>query len=87
MLNKARKPAISCIVLSGYGKFQYAQDSLKLGAKDYLLKPIERDDLFAALENVKQSLQTRKQESFLQVQKTAVSAVDQAIAYSSSKVI
>lgn len=37
---KLRIPAI--IILSAYGEFSYAQTALRLGVKDYLLKPIDR---------------------------------------------
>jgi two-component system response regulator YesN len=33
------------IVLSGYSEFQYVQQALQLGAVDYLLKPIDIDEL------------------------------------------
>jgi len=33
------------IVLSGYSEFRYAQEALKLGAADYLLKPIDIGEL------------------------------------------
>jgi len=51
---KNRFPHTACIVLSGHDEFAYARESLKAGARDYLLKPIERQELHAALEQVKQ---------------------------------
>jgi two-component system response regulator RegA len=38
------------IVLTGYGAIATAVDSLKLGASDYLTKPIDADQLMAAFE-------------------------------------
>ena len=36
---------VRVIVLSGYSEFRYAQEALKLGAADYLLKPIDIGEL------------------------------------------
>jgi two-component system response regulator YesN len=40
---------IKVIFLSGYGDFQYAQEALRLGAVDYLLKPTEVEEIENAL--------------------------------------
>ena len=40
------------IVISGYRYFEYAQTALKFGVKDYLLKPIEEDELNKILKKV-----------------------------------
>jgi len=37
------------IFLSGYDDFSYAQNALKIGVSDYLLKPISRDELYDTL--------------------------------------
>ena len=42
-------PDIHFIILSAYADFGYAQRALKLGACDYLTKPIKTDILIAAL--------------------------------------
>ncbi|OCT13407.1 hypothetical protein A8709_17500 [Paenibacillus pectinilyticus] len=46
---KERYPHMSCVVMSGYNDFQYARESLRLGAKDYLMKPFEREELYTLL--------------------------------------
>jgi two-component system response regulator YesN len=46
-------PHIQSIVLSGYDDFGYVQHSLRMGAKDYLTKPIDREELEAALMRLK----------------------------------
>ena len=51
----ANKPKF--IVLSGYSDFQYAAGSMKYGAKAYLLKPVQRDELIEALCKVEEELQ------------------------------
>lgn len=37
------------VILSGYEEFKYAQEALKFGAKDYLLKPARAADILACL--------------------------------------
>jgi two-component system response regulator YesN len=44
---------IKVIFLSGYGDFKYAQEALRLGAVDYLLKPTEVEEIEAALMKAK----------------------------------
>ncbi|OAS16411.1 response regulator [Paenibacillus oryzisoli] len=46
---KERYPHIACVVMSGYNDFQYARESLRLGAKDYLMKPFQREELYVLL--------------------------------------
>lgn len=40
---------IEIIVLSGYAEFEYARTAMRWGVKDYLLKPVEQEDLNRAL--------------------------------------
>ncbi|MFT3984436.1 MAG: response regulator [Lachnospiraceae bacterium] len=51
-LEQARRdfPKSKYIVVSGYDEFHYAQAAIKNGAVDYLLKPINSEDLNTAIE-------------------------------------
>lgn len=45
------------IFISGYGEFEYAREALREGAFDYLLKPIDHDELIEMLERAKKNLE------------------------------
>ncbi len=42
---KETNPEINFIVISGYSQFEYAQQAIKYGVKDYLLKPLKKREL------------------------------------------
>lgn len=48
------KPMV--IVLSAYSDFSYAQQAMKLGAREYLVKPIVVDELIGAVRRAKEAL-------------------------------
>ncbi|QHW32497.1 response regulator [Paenibacillus rhizovicinus] len=48
------KPAV--MILSGYDDFRYAKEAIKCEVKEYLLKPVVRDDLFGAVRRIGEAL-------------------------------
>ena len=53
---KMRRPDARAIILTGYGNIATAVNAVKIGAVDYLAKPVDADDVVAALlahENIK----------------------------------
>src|SRR6202451_3491950 len=46
---KKRRPEARAIILTGYGNIATAVNAVKLGAVDYLAKPVDADDAAAAL--------------------------------------
>ena len=46
---KRRRPDARAIILTGYGNIATAVNAVKLGAVDYLSKPVDADDVAAAL--------------------------------------
>lgn len=50
----AAKPVV--LILSGYEDFEYAKAAIRYQVKEYLLKPIRREELFAALRKTEEAL-------------------------------
>ncbi|WP_072338261.1 MULTISPECIES: response regulator [unclassified Paenibacillus] len=44
-VSRHRHPQLKWVVISAHSEFAYAQEAVRLGAKDYLLKPIGKDAL------------------------------------------
>lgn len=47
------------IILSGYADFEYAKRAMFLGARRYLLKPVDEDELIDALKGIKEILEEK----------------------------
>ena len=52
---------ILVVMLSGYDEFEYAQKALKLNAFDYILKPIDSNDVQIIGERIKEALDKKKE--------------------------
>lgn len=48
---KEIRPAVKVILLTGYGSIDSGLRGLKLGADNYLMKPVETEDLVAKIRN------------------------------------
>ena len=49
---KEQNPDIYFIIISGYSHFEYAQNAIKYGVEDYLLKPLKKKELQATLNKI-----------------------------------
>ena len=56
---KKKNPDIKIIILSGYNRFDYAKEAIQLGVVDYLLKPINKDELIKVINKLKEQLQRK----------------------------
>lgn len=50
------------VMLTGYQEFEYARSVIRLGVKDYILKPIDYDELTAVIERLAASIRARRYE-------------------------
>lgn len=46
-------PEIKIVILSGYAWFEYAQQAIRCGVSEYLLKPVKNDEIIDAMKRVK----------------------------------
>ena len=53
---RERFPELITVVVSGYEDFTYVKESMRHGAKDYVMKPIEREELGKLLERLKEEV-------------------------------
>ncbi|MFY9706544.1 MAG: response regulator [Desulfobacterales bacterium] len=62
---KARHPLVEVIMLTGHANVEVAIEGMKLGAFDYLMKPIEIDQLLYKLQDAyqKKAIQDKKIEA------------------------
>ncbi len=51
---RKQNDSTSFVILSGYSDFEYAKKSISLGVSDYLLKPVDEDDLKELIEKIYQ---------------------------------
>lgn len=65
VIRRAREAGFQgkCIILSGYSDFKYAQEAIKSGVRFYLTKPIDEDELYQTVSEIKQELAEEKQHS------------------------
>jgi two-component system response regulator YesN len=59
---RERMPWVKIIILSGHDEFEYAQQAIKLGVTDYLLKPITVQNLQTALQKLTVQLNRERDE-------------------------
>ncbi|RAV20923.1 response regulator [Paenibacillus contaminans] len=57
-----REPDVIPVVLSGYDNFEYARAAVKYKAVEYLLKPVDMDELIPLMQSIRGQLDRRKRE-------------------------
>ena len=64
---KARNITEPKIIASNYNEFEYVRQGMKLGASDYLLKPISEEELRECLINVRDEIQDNEERSITEI--------------------
>ncbi len=59
LIKTCRDKGYDCkfVLISGYDDFEYAKQAIRFGVTDYLLKPIQVDDLLGVIQNIIKDLQ------------------------------
>lgn len=56
-------PNVLFVLISSYNEFEYAREGLRLGAVDYVVKPLTESDLEKVLQRAKEMLDARKSDT------------------------
>ncbi len=59
---RERMPWVKIVILSGHDEFEYAQQAIKLGVTEYLLKPVTVQDLHNVLQKIAAQLEEDRKE-------------------------
>lgn len=58
-------PHLQFIIISGYEEFEYAKKGIQYGVMDYLLKPVDKDELRGSLMRIMEKVEQERQQSTL----------------------
>ena len=61
LLEETQNELYSAIIISGYDEFAYAKQAIRFGVRDYLLKPIDSDEMIEALKHAIQQIDMKRQ--------------------------
>ncbi|MFR2660576.1 MAG: response regulator [[Clostridium] leptum] len=68
------------IILSGYDDFAYAQQAIRFGVKEYLLKPINKDELYRAIDrNAAAKVESKERSVIAEVKEILEQEFDQPL--------
>lgn len=54
--------SVSFIIISGYTNFEYTRLAIQYGVSDYLLKPIDKEELLATVTRIRHEIEARRRE-------------------------
>lgn len=83
LLARLRKhnPSVLVVIVSGYNDFEYARAAIQLNAADYLLKPINSEELKRLLHKLEVTLMAREQQLAPRRQASPVEIVNSVMIY------
>lgn len=73
---KEENPNLQIIIFSGFSDFTFAQEAIRYGVTEYILKPVNPDDFHKVLERAESEIsKRRKKESRESKRKTSFSSI------------
>lgn len=63
---REENPSIHIVIVTGYREFEYAKEAIHIGVEDFLLKPIQADELIATAEKAKELILKSREEEIKQ---------------------
>lgn len=73
---KRKIPKVKIVILTAYSEFEYAKESVKLGAVDYILKPIDEKSLKKLITRLIEDIETEKErEANIELMKSKLSQI------------
>lgn len=64
------------LIMSGYSEFEYAKTAIKIGAVNYLLKPVNLEELTESIRQSVQDIQRKEQKVYLENQELVYQVLD-----------
>lgn len=78
---RALNPAILCVIVSGYNDFEYTRGAIRNSAVDYLLKPVNPDELKQLLGQLEATMLAREQQIVPRREASPAELVDNVLIY------
>lgn len=69
---KAINSTVKFVILSGYDEFSYAKEAMKYGVENYILKPINEEELEEALIKLRDSITVKKEKERILFEKNTL---------------
>lgn len=62
-------PAVRIVIVTGYREFEYAREAIHIGVEEFLLKPIQSDELLAAAMKLREQILKKREQQSKDVEK------------------
>ncbi|MFD2610880.1 response regulator [Paenibacillus gansuensis] len=67
-----RYPHVRIVLITGHSEFEYARKAIRLGVKDYILKPFTKEELLLTMLKIRQDIEIEQQEKTTAISQQAI---------------
>lgn len=71
---KEENPALQIIIFSGYSDFTFAQEAIRYGVTEYILKPVNPEDFHKVIQKAEKVIEQRKKKESREIKEKKFSA-------------